>query len=236
MWDDRLAELAAEKWMLAVAVEQYRQDLTAAEEYRRNHHEDAPDARKREEGLVLLTAQIQVQTKRQASVRRRRRLRISLLIAALIAALLATTAFAERMGWFRFLSEQFEQYSLFWSVSTPLQKPEGWDSEYYPTWLPDGFEVESVFKSDSLGSIAYHGESNSHMIFSVCSNGAAYADTEGMEESEVKIGAYDARLYSNLNHTKCTLVIKIEETCFIVISGSIDANTATKIANNINFT
>ena len=29
MRDDRLSELAAEKWMLAIAVEQYRQDLTA---------------------------------------------------------------------------------------------------------------------------------------------------------------------------------------------------------------
>lgn len=234
MRDDRLAELAAEKWMLAVAVEQYRQDLTAAEEYRRNHPEDAPDARKREKRLVLLTAQIQAQTKRQASVRRRRRLRTSLLMAALIAALLAATAFAERMGWFRFLSEQFEQYSLFWSISTPLQKPEGWDSEYYPTWLPDGFEIETVSVNPMADIIVYKGSNDARLTFALSHGRVSYADTENMKMENIQVCGFLAELYSNEDHTKCTLVIPISRNSIVVISGEINPEEAKEIGEKIN--
>ena len=87
----------------------------------------------------------------QAKRRRKRRVTYLLRTAAVVALIacisvpLAFTADASRAAVANFLIQNFDKFSrITYDINNNAGPPIGWTSEYYPQWLPEGYEFDQL--------------------------------------------------------------------------------------------
>lgn len=113
--------------------------------------------------------------------------------------------------------------------------PFGWRSKYYPRWLPDGYQVDSVEYS-SEGDYVWYTSPNGDKISFFVKN-ADYKlgiNTETRERTDVTIDGHRAILYSSLVDDSALLLIPLED-CTIQIEGSLPKDTICQIAESVNY-
>ena len=171
--------------------------------------------------------------------RRRRRRAIYLLRTAAVVVLivcisvpLAFTVDASRAAVANFLIQNFDQFSrITYDVENNAKAPVGWTSEYYPQWLPEGYQFDQIYFEENMQAIWYI--NNSYRIqFIVSSDSPLAIDTENTNCYERMIGSYKSLLYVKDDKRSTSLAIfSPSET--IYIQGNLTEDEIMKMAKNI---
>ena len=176
----------------------------------------------------------------QAKRRRKRRVTYLLRTAAVVALIacisvpLALTADASRVAVANFLIQNFDKFSrITYDINNNAGPPIGWTSEYYPQWLPEGYEFDQIVYSDKKSSIWYTSQNNYWVYFSILSQGTLpEIDTENTVSFDCKIGSYTAELHIKRDKASSSIIIFVPEN-IITIQGSLTQNEILNIANSI---
>lgn len=114
-----------------------------------------------------------------------------------------------------------------------LEKLEGWESEYYPTWAPKGFAITDILQTGDLRAITLSNKSNEQIVFSILtSRKYGFPNTEELANLPVTIFGEEYSAYLSENGTRVLLIIP-ENDCSIVIDGKITPEELVKFAENI---
>lgn len=176
----------------------------------------------------------------QAKRRRKRRVTYLLRTAAVVALIacisvpLAFTADASRAAVANFLIQNFDKFSrITYDINNNAGPPIGWTSEYYPQWLPEGYEFDQIVYSDKKSSIWYTSQNNYWVYFSILSQGTLpEIDTENTVSFDCKIGSYTAELHIKRDKASSSIIVFVPEN-IITIQGSLTQNEILNIANSI---
>lgn len=176
----------------------------------------------------------------QAKRRRKRRVTYLLRTAAVVALIacisvpLAFTADASRAAVANFLIQNFDKFSrITYDINNNAGPPIGWTSEYYPQWLPEGYEFDQIVYSDKKSSIWYTSQNNYWVYFSILSQGTLpEIDTENTVSFDCKIGSYTAELHIKRDKASSSIIIFVPEN-IITIQGSLTQNEILNTANSI---
>lgn len=130
-----------------------------------------------------------------------------------------------------------QDYSRYSQVSLDngvvLEKPEGWQSEYYPTWAPSGFSINEVFEKDDFHSITLSNKNDAKIEFSVVESGKyTFPNTEQLTSISVKIFNEERIAYLSADGLHVLMTISQDETS-IVIDGEITPEEMVKFVENI---
>ena len=227
-------DAAAEKWMRAVAEEAAREDeeQIAKAPQQPGYRPPSPEWTRETRSKIYRALQETEQRRKRASLRRR--IRIVAILAAVLTLLCGTVVAADQVGWLHAIVEQFEEYTWSWSARTsPLAKPEGWDSEYYPTWVPDGFVLAGVENKATAKTLRYTTSKNEELLFKIQLMPYTYDDTEKMKVETVQISNTTAQLYISPDSLTSTLILPTENGT-IVVSGDVNGEETIEIAKSIN--
>ena len=110
----------------------------------------------------------------QAKRRRKRRVTYLLRTAAVVALIacisvpLAFTADASRAAVANFLIQNFDKFSrITYDINNNAGPPIGWTSEYYPQWLPEGYQFDRINYTEQAQEIWYTDDSGYSIYFSI---------------------------------------------------------------------
>ena len=110
----------------------------------------------------------------QAKRRRKRRVTYLLRTAAVVALIacisvpLAFTADASRAAVANFLIQNFDKFSrITYDINNNAGPPIGWTSEYYPQWLPEGYQFDRINYTEQAQEIWYTDDSGYSIYFSL---------------------------------------------------------------------
>jgi len=144
---------------------------------------------------------------------------------------------ADNVTIFQLVAQVFTDYS---DISTldgyTFEKPEEWDCEYYPTWIPEEYAVDEIFSFDYSHTLYFVSDDNSSFIFSYViewSNDYSAIEQEGLDDSIISIHGDNFPVYSNSNGKKRTVYIGTGNGT-IIIEGELTLQQLTKIAKSIN--
>ena len=153
-----------------------------------------------------------------------------------IAAALTTTAYMankQRMG---FITKDHHNYSdLQGSVDELQDCPDGWESEYYPTWMPEGFVLTGTTATDETQT-AYYRKDKRTILFIVFDRIVDYStvglDTEGMEKRPFVINNEECEIYSTSDSQQSTFSFR-QNDITIAVLGDLSPNDVVRIVENI---
>ncbi len=176
----------------------------------------------------------------QAKRRRKRRVTYLLRTAAVVALIacisvpLAFTADASRAAVANFLIQNFDKFSRIpYDINNNAGPPIGWTSEYYPQWLPEGYEFSEIQCTSSRQSIWYKDKQEYQIYFSIlATNALSSIDTEDSSMYQINISSYEAQLFIKNNRQSSSIVIFLPSN-LIYIQGALSEKDIIKIANNI---
>ncbi len=176
----------------------------------------------------------------QAKRRRKRRVTYLLRTAAVVALIacisvpLAFTADASRAAVANFLIQNFDKFSrITYDINNNAGPPIGWTSEYYPQWLPEGYEFDQLQFFNSCQAIWYVDGSNNKIYFVVAPHDDSLdIDTEDTYCSNQIIGTYPAKLYIKHDKRSASLVISLPEIT-LYLQGNLTKSEILTIANSV---
>ena len=114
-----------------------------------------------------------------------------------------------------------------------LEKPEGWESEYYPTWAPKGFSVVDILETGDLHAITLRNKSNQQIVFSILRDRKyGFPNTEELINVPVSILEEEYTAYLNEQGTRVLLIIP-QDDCSIVVDGEITIEELVKVAEKV---
>ncbi len=176
----------------------------------------------------------------QAKRRRKRRVTYLLRTAAVVALIacisvpLAFTADASRAAVANFLIQNFDKFSrITYDINNNAGPPIGWTSEYYPQWLPEGYEFHQIQQNSHRQTIWYMDDRNCSIFFSLSSVDEPLAiDTENTVCSDIFIGEYSAKLFVKNDKRSSSLAIFTPNNA-ICIQGPLSEAEIIQIAESI---
>ena len=176
----------------------------------------------------------------QAKRRRKRRVTYLLRTAAVVALIacisvpLAFTADASRAAVANFLIQNFDKFSrITYDINNNAGPPIGWTSEYYPQWLPEGYQVNHLQFSSEGQEIWYSDNDGYKIYFSISfPDSSLNIDTENTRCLKKTVGNYQARLYIKLDKRSSAIAIFLPEQT-LYIQGSLTEDEILRIANSI---
>lgn len=132
------------------------------------------------------------------------------------------------------MAKNFDKYSVIqYDQEYNAVAPFGWRSEYYPRWLPEGYQIESVKFSDLVDCIAYSSKSGNEIIFFVLSPySGPQINNEEYEEVPIMVGEHNATLYLSTDRRRAAIFIPLSD-CSIQIEGLVPEKELTKIAESV---
>ncbi|WP_313370747.1 DUF4367 domain-containing protein, partial [Sedimentibacter sp.] len=131
-------------------------------------------------------------------------LKAAVLIAVLTIGFAVTfsTVEAFKITVINFIIEQKEKFSLIsLSEDNNISVPTELKEKYYPHYLPEGYEIESTFITDSGVEISYI--NNNNEIINYCyfsKDGTVGIDTENRTETSVLINGLNGSIFSKNEH------------------------------------
>lgn len=157
----------------------------------------------------------------------------SILVALLIAATTATVSVeALREPVLRFFAEVFEKFTAIFVVNDVPAEPAAEMELYAPTYVPEGYEVESEINTNGLYRIVYMNNTKQKINYIQRweSSAKITLDTEGAEYKEITINGHSGIIYTN----KSTMyVIFWDEKYWYSISGLISTEELVQMANSV---
>ena len=143
---------------------------------------------------------------------------------------------ATRTAISNYVIHNFDKYSVIqYDNENNAIAPIGWRSKYYPRWLPDGFEIESVEFTEWGDYIWYSSSSDQKLSFFVTTNNSRpQINSEYCNQQEAQIGEHRAILCEKTDKRATLLFIPFEDGA-IQIEGNISSEIACEIANSIAF-
>lgn len=145
------------------------------------------------------------------------------------------TAIANPKALANLFSQDYERYSqVRVDDGVVLEKPEGWESEYYPTWAPEGFHIEEVTPGNSLlVMMLLNSETNKEIWFSVAEKERdGYPNTEELEEIEITVFGEKKKAYISQDGKTRQAVIKVDRGS-IMVSGELTKEELETMIENI---
>lgn len=157
-------------------------------------------------------------------------------IVVILGLALTTTAYManhQRMG---FIAKDYDKYSdLQGSVDELQERPAGWESEYYPTWMPEGFVLTDTTATDETQT-AYYRKDKRTILFIVFDRIVDYStvglDTEGMEKRPFVINNEECEIYSTSDSQQSTFSFR-QNDITIAVLGDLSPNDVVRIVENI---
>ncbi len=128
----------------------------------------------------------------------------SILVALLIAATTATVSVeALREPVLRFFAEVFEKFTAIFVVNDVPAEPTAEMELYAPTYVPEGYTVESETKTQDVYHVTYTRADGNRIKYSQRwnSNVSRTIDTEGVDYSKITIDQHSGISYTNKNVT-----------------------------------
>ena len=179
----------------------------------------------------------------QAKRRRKRRVTYLLRTAAVVALIacisvpLAFTADASRAAVANFLIQNFDKFSrITYDINNNAGPPIGWTSEYYPQWLPEGYQVDNLSFDSEKEIIRYINDLNQKLYFCVFSlttyDFSLSIDTEDTSCYSLQIGTYPAQMYIKNDKRSSSIIISLP-TQILYIQGAVSESQLVQIANSI---
>lgn len=143
-----------------------------------------------------------------------------------------TTVEAFKVTVINFIIEKKEKFSLIsLSENNNISVPTELDEKYYPHYLPENYEIKSIFVNDSGVDIAYINKNNEVIYYSYFDkNSKAGIDTENTKEIIVFINGFKGSIFSKDEYR--ILVFESNEYVFI-IEAHIGQEEIIKIAESI---
>lgn len=145
------------------------------------------------------------------------------------------TAIANPKALANLFSQDYDRYSqVRVDDGVVLEKPEGWESEYYPTWAPKGFHIEEISQTDSLQAITLlNSATNKKIWFYVAENEKdAYPNTEELEETEITVFGEKKKAYISEDEKTRQTVIKLDKGS-VMVSGELTKEELEVMIENI---
>lgn len=145
------------------------------------------------------------------------------------------TAIANPKALANLFSQDYERYSqVRVDDGVVLEKPEGWESECYPTWAPEGFHIEEVSQTEKLRVINLLNSTTGKKIwFSLLENEIdRYPNTENLEEIEIVVLGEKKQAYMSEDGQTLQVVIKMDKGS-VVISGQLKIVELETMVENI---
>lgn len=161
---------------------------------------------------------------------------IGVIAAAMLIAVpaVAMNVSASRTAISNYMIQNFDKYSVIqYDQEYNAAAPFGWRSEYYPRWLPEGYQIESVKFSDSVDFIIYSSKAGRDISFFVLSPySGPQVNNEEYEEVAVMVGEHNATLYLSTDRRWAMIFIPLPD-CSIQIEGELPGDTLCQIAESI---
>lgn len=145
------------------------------------------------------------------------------------------TAIANPKALANLFSQDYERYSqVRVDDGVVLEKPEGWESEYYPTWAPEGFHIEEVTPGNSLlVMMLLNSKTNKEIWFSVAEKERdGYPNTEELEEIEITVFGEKKKAYVSQDGKTRQAVIKVDRGS-VMVSGELTKEELETMIENI---
>lgn len=176
----------------------------------------------------------------QAKRRRKRRVTYLLRTAAVVALIacisvpLAFTADASRAAVANFLIQNFDKFSrITYDINNNAGPPIGWTSEYYPQWLPEGYEFGKIALEDGRQDLWYIDDAGYKIYFSLSAqSGVLDIDKENTDSYDTTVLSYNATLYIKDDKRTSAIAIFLPS-CTLYIQGPLTKDDILKIANSI---
>lgn len=153
-------------------------------------------------------------------------------LVAVVALMVSVSANPKGLG--RTNNQDYSRYSqVSLDNGVVLEKPEGWQSEYYPTWAPSGFSIVEVTESENIHSVLLLNKQNESIEFTAYdSKTYGFPNTEDLVKVPLEIFEEDYTAYLSEDGLHVLLIIQKEEDS-LVIDGEITPEEMVKIAENI---
>lgn len=152
-------------------------------------------------------------------------------LVAVVALMVSVSANPKGLG--RTTNQDYSRYSqVSLDNGVVLEKPEGWQSEYYPTWAPSGFSVANVFNDANLHMMILSNREGAQVTFSVIENEVdGFPNTEGLNKVNVEILGEEQEVYANYDNTRKLFGLK-NGSDLIVVDGQITIEELVQIVEN----
>ena len=175
----------------------------------------------------------------QAKRRRKRRVTYLLRAAAVVALIacisvpLAFTADASRAAVANFLIQNFDKFSrITYDINNNAGPPIGWTSEYYPQWLPEGYQFDRINYTEQAQEIWYTDDSGYSIYFSILPHAnIASVDNEDTHCYPIFVGPYPATLY--IKNDKRSSLFFVPSSITVYIQGPLSEEEILRIANSV---
>lgn len=153
-------------------------------------------------------------------------------LVAVVALMVSVSANPKGLG--RTTNQDYSRYSqVSLDDGVVLEKPEGWQSEYYPTWAPSGFSVLQVLNDSNLHIIILSNKKNEQITFSVFEKGKnGFPNTEELTPLELEIFGEKYTAYLSEDGMRAFITTKKNDST-IMVDGEITPEELVKIAENI---
>lgn len=176
----------------------------------------------------------------QAKRRRKRRVTYLLRTAAVVALIacisvpLAFTADASRAAVANFLIQNFDKFSrITYDINNNAGPPIGWTSEYYPQWLPEGYQFDRINYTEQAQEIWYTDDSGYSIYFSILPHAnIASVDNEDTHCYPIFVGPYPATLYIK-NDKRSSSLFFVPSSITVYIQSPLSEEEILRIANSV---
>lgn len=157
-------------------------------------------------------------------------------IAAAAVFVFAVPISADNTTIFELVAQVFTDYSDISSLEGyTFERPEEWNCEYYPTWIPSSFSFKEIISSPNMHSMDFQSSDGKKFTFSYTSNWSFnYSSIENGQFSilTMNIRGKDFPFYSSINGTQKILYLKANKGT-IIIEGNLTQQQLQKVVKNI---
>lgn len=157
-------------------------------------------------------------------------------IAAAAVFVFAVPISAENTTIFELVAQVFTEYS---KISEPegyaFSKPDDWDCEYYPTWIPSGFYYREVVFRESLQYLRFGSSERDFLFMYITSWPSGYGAVEEVEtsnKSTITLHEQNIPVYTSEDGSTKTAYIRTASGT-VIIDGKITNQQLTKIIKSI---
>lgn len=178
-------------------------------------------------------ARIRAQKRRKAFYKRFARVGAAVAVLAILVPAVAMNVSAGRTAISNFVIQNFSDHSvLHYDKENNALPPFGWRSEYYPRWVPEEYQIDSVNYSNNSDYIWYAAKSGKRFAFFVLASAPRTSlNSENREEKLITIEDYPAILYLSEDRRETMLFLPLSEGA-VQIEGNVTENEAVQIAKS----
>lgn len=110
--------------------------------------------------------------------------------------------------------------------------PKGWQEQYYPRYIPEGFTFKEIKASSKVKTLVYANSEKQYLGFTLIFPGADInIDTESMEQTKIMIKEHEAILLKKRDKLESSILINYGD-CAIYIFGPVSEDEIIKIAES----